>query len=101
MAQSIWMYLAEAIAGTQCGRRPGAGHAMLIFVAGSSSINFDNQAIGAVEGRGWSMVKLKKSKMLDADLDLIEDDILREAAEHAASEGSAVVVYSAEVPHDS
>jgi hypothetical protein len=47
------------------------------------------------------MVKLKKSKMLDADLDLIEDDILREAAEHAASEGSAVVVYSAEVPHDS
>ena len=101
MATSISMYLAEAIAGSQSGYRLGARHAMLIFVADRNLQDLNDQAIDAAECNGWSMIELKRSKELDADLDLIADDTLRGAAEHASANGSALVVYADEVPHDS
>ena len=101
MAASISMYLAEAIAGSRSGYRLGARHAMLIFVADRQRQDLNTQAINAAESRGWSIIELKRSKVLDADLVLILDDSLRGAAEHASANGSALVVYADEVPLDS
>ena len=74
---------------------------MMIFVRRNASETGDALAIAAAKERGWTEVELGRSKVLDPDLDSIEDDILRRAAEHAAIKGSSVVVYADELPLDS
>jgi hypothetical protein len=101
MSPLISMHLARAIAVSSRVHRSGARHAMMIFVRRKTSEIGDAEAIAAAEERGWIDVELGRSKVLDPDLDLIEDDILRGAAEHASIKGSSVVVYADELPLDS
>ena len=100
MSPLISVHLARAIAVSSNGHRSGARHAMMIFVRRNASETGDALAIAAAKERGWTEVELGRSKVLDPDLDLIEDDTLRRAAEHAAIKGSSVVVYADELPLD-
>lgn len=100
MTPLISMHLARAIASSSTAHRPGARHAMLIFVHVDKSEELESLAIAAAQSRGWIEVELRKSKILDSDLELIGDDTLRSAAESSLVNGSSVVVYADELPLD-
>ncbi|MCT2398858.1 hypothetical protein [Novosphingobium mangrovi (ex Huang et al. 2023)] len=94
------MYLAAGVAETAAKYRPGAKHAMLIYVYTDNLDAAAEDAVEAAERNGWVHLELRRAKELDPDPSEIADDILRDAAQCAVSEGSAIVVYADEIPHD-
>jgi hypothetical protein len=91
------VFLATALADDVEGRRPGARHAMLIYVSAEDFETAQRKAAGVAIGAGWMLVRLEKG-MEVADLAATEDPVLRAAAEDALAEGSAMVVYGDELP---
>ncbi len=94
MALSV--FLATAVADEAEGRRPGARHAMLIYVTAPDFEAAQRKAAGAALGAGWMLVRLEKGKELAGPQS--DDPVLRSAAETALEEGSAIVVYGDELP---
>ena len=95
MALSI--FLATAVADAVEDRRPGARHAMLIYVAAADFEAAQRKAAGVALGAGWMMVRLEKG-MEVADPAANADPVLRAAGETALEEGAALVVYGDELP---
>ncbi|WP_137861674.1 MULTISPECIES: hypothetical protein [unclassified Sphingomonas] len=91
------VFLATAVADAVEGRRPGARHAMLIYVSADSFEEAQPKAAGVALGAGWMLVRLEKG-MEVADPAATEDPVLRAAAATALAEGSAMVVYGDELP---
>lgn len=96
----LFVFLATAVADSAEGRRPGARHAMLIYVAADDFEAAQRRAGGAAIGAGWMLVRLEKGKPIEEDPSETEDPILRAAAESAIEEGSAIVVFGDELPPD-
>ena len=96
----LFVFLATAVADSADGRRPGARHAMLIYVAADDFEAAQRRAGGVAIGAGWMLVRLEKGKPLDEDPAQIEDDVLHAAAQSAAEDGSAIVVFGDELPPD-
>lgn len=95
MALSV--FLATAVADEVEGRRPGARHAMLVYVAATDFEAAQRKAAGVALGAGWMLVRLEKG-MEVGDPAANDDPVLRAAAETALDEGSAIVVYGDELP---
>ncbi|NIJ22098.1 hypothetical protein FHS95_003809 [Sphingomonas naasensis] len=95
MALSV--FLATAVADEVEGRRPGARHAMLIYVFARDFEAAQRKAAGVALGAGWMMVRLEKG-MEVVDPAANDDPVLRAAAGTALEEGSAIVVYGDELP---
>ncbi len=91
------MFLATGVADAVEGRRPGARHAMLIYVAAPDFAAAQTRAAGVAIGAGWMMVRLEKGKPV-APGERQADAVLAAAAESAREEGSAMVVYGDELP---
>jgi len=91
------VFLATAVADAVDGRRPGARHAMLIYVVASDFEEAQRKAAGVAIGAGWMLVRLEKG-MEVADPAAGGDLVLQAAAETALAEGSAMVVYGDELP---
>jgi hypothetical protein len=89
------VFLATAVADAVEGRRPGARHAMLIYVAAPDFETAQRKAAGVAIGAGWMLVRLEKGVEGPAPS---EDPVLRAAAATALEEGSAMVVYGDELP---
>ncbi|XHS01715.1 hypothetical protein ACFB49_33230 [Sphingomonas sp. DBB INV C78] len=101
MPEIVTLHLAQAVAADVKGYRAGARHAMLIFIRGEPS-DQDNARAREVAGKaGWIFVEIQRSKELGGDVELIEDDTLRDAAEHALQHGQCIVTYRDELPPDS
>lgn len=101
MTSHLMMYLAEGVAETGSKYRAGARHCMMIFVCTASIDTAADEAARAAERNGWAHIEIQRGKELDPDPSVIDDDILRDAAEGAIFSGSAIVVYADELPHNS
>lgn len=96
---ALFAFLATAVADGVEGRRPGARHAMLIYVTAADFEAAQPKAAGVAIGAGWMLVRLEKGKPIDADQPQV-DSVLAAAATTAIEEGSAMVVYGDELPPD-
>lgn len=95
----LYAFLATAVADQAEGRRPGARHAMLVFVTAPDFEAGQRKAGGVLIGAGWMLARLEKGKELDSASPQ-EDAVLDAAAAHARETGSAIVVYGDELPPD-
>lgn len=96
---NLFVFLATAVADQVDGRRPGARHAMLVFVTAPDFEAGQRKAGGAMIGAGWMLARLEKGKELNS-IDPQSDPVLAEAQAHALDTGSAIVVYADELPPD-
>lgn len=101
MAKKLFMFLALGVAGEITGFRPGARHALMIFVSATALESGRSSALAFVEQRGWSHTEITRGKEVGSDVELIGDDALRSAAECALESGGGIVVYSDELRPDS
>lgn len=99
MAEPLFVFLATGVADAVDGRRPGARHAMLVYVTARDFEAAQTRAAGVALGAGWMMVRLEKGKPLDPGQPQ-SDAVLAAAASTALEEGSALVVYGDELPPD-
>lgn len=95
----LFAFLATAVADAAEGRRPGARHAMLIYVTAGDFEAAQRRAAGVAIGAGWMLVRLEKGKPIEDPFETA-DPILRAAAQSAIDEGSAIVVFGDELPPD-
>ena len=96
---ALFAFLATGVADAVEGRRPGARHAMLIFIAAQDFEAAQAKAAGVALGTGWMMVRLEKGMEADP-AQLPDDPVLADAAATALAEGSAMVIYGDELPAD-
>jgi threonine dehydratase len=101
MPKSLFMFLMEAVAGAKSQYRPGARHALLVFIVGGKIDDSQQPAIECLERQGWHFVEAKRAKEVSADTEQIADETLREAANHALANGDAIIVYQDEIPNNS
>jgi hypothetical protein len=100
MAQ-LFMFLAQGVAQEATGYRPGARHALTIYVSSDALENARPQATELASEAGWLHVEIKREKVIGSDTATISDETLRSAGEHAIETGGAIVVYADEIPADS
>jgi hypothetical protein len=96
---ALFAFFATAVADHVDGRRPGARHAMLVFVDAPDFEAGQRKAGGVMIGAGWMLARLEKGKELNS-ADPQSDPVLAEAQAHALETGSAIVVYADELPPD-
>lgn len=94
------MFAARAVATETTKFRAGARHALMLYATGTNVVSARSVAISGAECGGWSFVEIQREKEIDADPAVIEDDVLRSAAEEALAGGSSLVVYSKELALD-
>lgn len=93
----LFAFLATGIADSAEGRRPGARHAMLVYVTAADFEAAQRRAAGVAIGAGWMLVRLEKGKPIAAN-EASGDAVLDAAAQTAIEDGSALVVYGDELP---
>lgn len=95
MEEYLFCFTAEAVAQEETGFRPGARHALMLWITASDELTARLRGESAVESKGWLLPRITRGKQI-YDPDLIEDDILRQAAESALTDGASIVVYADE-----
>lgn len=93
----LYAFFATAVADAVEGRRPGARHAMLVYVTAPDFEAAQAKAAGIALGTGWMTIRLEKGMLVPPDKPQ-PDPLLQTAAESALAEGSAIVVYGDELP---
>jgi hypothetical protein len=101
MREPLFMFLAHAVAAENRLYRAGARHALMLYATGGDIAQARAAAAAAAQGNGWNFVAFKREKEIDRDPSLIEDDVLRAAAEDAVRVGHSIVVYRDELALDS
>jgi hypothetical protein len=99
MYEYLFCFLADGVAQEKTGHRPGARHALMLWITAPDEDKARLRGADAIEKKGWLLPRIKRGKRVD-DPDLIDDDILRSAAERALADGSSIVVYKDEVASD-
>jgi hypothetical protein len=96
-----WLYIlsANAVAQQPTGFRPGARHALLIFLTAPDEDIARQRAKDVALKRHWLAVEVKRIKQL-GDPDLIKDESVRSTAELALENGDAIIIFKDEIPHD-
>jgi hypothetical protein len=92
------MFLAEGIADRAADRRPGARHALMIFARGEERAVAERTGVAFAVENGWVHVEVQRGKTIGADPAVVDDEVLRAAAEAALELGATMVVYEVEVP---
>ncbi len=101
MDESLFMFSAKGVAAENTSFRAGARHALMLYATGSEIASARLAAVAGAASKGWTFVEVLREKEIDVDPSVIDDDILRSAAERAIKFGQAVVVYDQELPLDS
>ncbi|MBF9151866.1 hypothetical protein [Novosphingobium jiangmenense] len=99
MEEYLFCFTAEAVAQDETGFRPGARHALMLWITASDEQTARARGVSAVEDKGWLLPRITRGTQI-CDPDLIEDDVLRQAAESALTDGAAIVVYADEMTAD-
>lgn len=101
MSDDLFMFLMQGVAETVPRYRPGARHALMIFVTGPSLNMAQDHAAEFAASKGWSFVEPKRGKIIGTDTSSISDRTLRAAAEAALESEGSLVIYGIEIPPDS
>lgn len=100
MSEPLFMFLAHGIAAESTWHRAGARHALMLYAKGTDITAARLAAVAEAANKGWTFVDVQREKEIDADASVIEDDVLRSAAEDAVKIGSGIVVYGQELALD-
>ena len=100
MSEPLFMFLAHGVAAETTSYRAGARHALMLYAKGTDITAARLVAVAGAASNGWTFVDVQREKEIDADPSVIDDDVLRSAAEDAVKTGSAIVVYGQELPLD-
>lgn len=100
MTDRLFVFVGQGVAEPCTGYRPGARHALMIFVTARTLEEAEGRAAGFAAAQGWSHPEIKRGKDLGPDTPSIADDTLRSAAEAALQHGGGLVVYRDEMPPD-
>lgn len=95
------MFLAHAVAAENRSYRAGARHALMLYATGGDIAQARSAAAVGAEEKGWNFIAVQREKEIDIDPSVIEDNVLRAAAEDAVRVGHAMVVYRDELALDS
>lgn len=99
MFEYLYCFTADAVAQEETGFRPGARHALILWITAPNQDEARLRGADAIEKNGWLLPQIKRGKQVD-DPDLIGDDALRSAANRALKEGSSIVIYRDEIAPD-
>jgi len=100
MPEALFMFVAEGVAVEAASKRPGARHALMIFVPAANLKAAQIAAIARAEERGWCFIELKRGKEAPEDIDGISDAVLRDAAKSARDAGFGMVIYRDQIMPD-
>ena len=99
MVEYLYCFIAEAVAQVETDRRPGARHALLLWITAPDEKKARTRGADAVEKNGWLLPEIGRGKQV-GDPHLIKDGALRSAAERALTSGYSIVVYKDEIAAD-
>lgn len=99
MEEYLFAFTAQAVAQEETGFRPGARHALMLWITAPDEQTARLRGESAVESKGWLLPRITRGTQI-YDPDLIEDDMLRQAAESALTKGASIVVYADEMIAD-
>jgi hypothetical protein len=94
----LFAFFVTAIADSAEGRRPGARHAMLVYVTAENFEAAQSKAAVAAIALGWMTVRLEKGGEIDDAAAGAQDEVMQAAMQTAREDGSAIVVYGDELP---
>lgn len=101
MGKALFIFLAHAVVGENRSHRAGARHALMLYATGSDIAQARSTAVAGAERKGWDFVSVQREKEIDSDPSVIQDDVLRAAAQDAVRGGHAMVIYGGELALDS
>lgn len=94
------MFLAEGVAQEATGYRPGARHALMLFIADVEIKGAQARAEDLAAENGWMALVVEGGKSIGGAATGIKDHVLRAAAEASLSGVGAIVVYERETRPD-
>ena len=71
----------------------GEIHSFMLFVDAADADAAQASAVAEAEGAGWSDVRLHRVGEMNAPVDAVEDETMRNAYASALSDGAALVIY--------
>jgi hypothetical protein len=96
----IFIFLAEAVAGTSSDYRPGARHALILYVTARSTETARNRVVEEVGRAGWLHARIIRGGAVVRQIDSDRHPVMQEAMESARRTGAAMVVYAEEIRHN-
>ena len=100
MTDDIYIFLAEAVAGSTGAYRPGARHALILYVTAASTETAHEKAVDETTRAGWQHARIIRGGAVVRTLDEERHPVMQEAMEGARRTGAAMVVYTQEIRHD-
>lgn len=100
MNDDIYIFLAEAVAGTTSEYRPGARHALILYVTAASTETAQDKAVDEVGRAGWLYPRIIRGGAVVRTLEEDRHPVMQEAMEGARRTGAAMVVYTEEIRHN-
>ena len=100
MTRTLFVFTAQGVAQPASGYRPGARHALLVFVRSRDIERARSRAADFAAEQGWSHAEILRGKEIGRDLSSLADPTLRAAAEAAVANGASLVVYKDELRAD-
>lgn len=100
MKTPMFIFFAEAVAGDESRYRPGARHALIIYVTSQSSDQARARALAEVNGSGWIHPRFIQGGPVAREVEEDRHPILQQALDGARATGAAMIVYTEELPHN-
>ncbi len=94
----MFIFFAEAVAGLESKYRPGARHALIIYVTSPSTDLAQERALDEVCGAGWIHTRVLKGGPVARERVDDRHPILQQALDGARESGAAMIVYTEEIP---
>jgi hypothetical protein len=100
MTEDIYIFLAEAVAGTLTDYRPGARHALILYVTAPSAETARSKVVEEVGRAGWLHARILRGGAVVRQLDAERHPVMQDAMEGARQTGAAMVIYTDEIRHN-
>jgi hypothetical protein len=100
LADAMYIFFAEAVAGVSSEYRPGARHALILYVTAVSADAAREKAMEEVSRAGWMHARVIQGGAVAREIQTDRLPVLQQALEGARRSGAAMVVYNEEIRHD-
>ncbi|MEM8571590.1 MAG: hypothetical protein AAGG56_11865 [Pseudomonadota bacterium] len=100
MGEPIYVFLAQAIAADGSEYRPGARHAMIVYVSAHSTELARSRVIEKINSAGWMETMILSGGAVSNAAMEGRHPVLQEAFDGAVESGVAIIIYREELRHN-
>ncbi|WP_424931545.1 hypothetical protein [Amaricoccus macauensis] len=100
MGDPMYIFFTEAVAGDESKYRPGARHALIVYVTGTTSDEAQEKALREVDGAGWIYPRVITCGPVVNEALADRHPIMQQALDGAREAGASMIVYTEEIPHN-